>query len=472
MSTTGVPVVAPCDSPEEVVAATEGELVTVAVECPPGRDGPTGLPVGASFGGGQISWTPGMDQAGAHAVDLGGRALRLHVADAFDRDDNVPVVDPAAHPTEYGLDTLHVFTDEALSDDFVDGALIHQGRRYDTEIRVRGALSLQYPKPNLTVRFADEFDSLDPAFDGLDRVVLVAGFDDNSLVRNRLAQQLWADMDPAHLTVPHRSVVVFLDGRYGGVYTMLEDVDDAYPGRHGLDEAGQLFKANDARADFSLDDDPDPGAGFEKKAGDPEDGPAQLGPIADLVEFVDGADDVSFAAEVGDWVDLDDVRDWFAFVSFISAGDSANKNAYWYQASAGGPFRYIPWDFNHSFGQDFLTLRLAPDEHLIDHFVAENRLFERLWNDDGHRAAIIARYRELLDGPLAIAAVVGLVDDLAGDIGVNLDRDGRRWSDDYVGFRLWPERTDVTDGMGELAYIRDWVAARHNAVRAALDEAE
>ncbi|MGI9602407.1 MAG: CotH kinase family protein [Acidimicrobiales bacterium] len=465
------PVNCDVDPPQQWVV--EGEAAMAVIDCGDRDLAVVAAPAGVAVGDGTVEWTPGLDQAGVHHIvlegDGGSARWTVGVADAFAEPGNVPVVDPLTLTHEYGLEVMHLFTDDALSTEYTDASLTHGGHRYDAEIRIRGALSLQYPKPNFTVRLGEPFRSDDPAFDGLDRLVLVAGFDDNSALRNRLAQQLWSDIDDRHLDVPHGSVVVYLDGAYVGLYTVLENVNDEYLGRHQLDPAGQLFKGNDARADFRLDD-PDPAAGFEKKSGAPEDGPAAFGPIADLVEFAATSSDDRFVAEVDQWVDTHDVIDWFVFVSFISAGDSANKNAYWYQSDAGDAFRYVPWDFNHSFGQDFLTVRRPADTDLPLSFLAMNGLFERFWADPDLRRRVIVRYGELLAGPLAPAALGATIDTLVADIDLNLARNEQRWGSTHEQFRLWSDRPDINTGTGEIDYIRQWIVDRHAVVAAEVAE--
>jgi len=460
-----------CQVTPEVIWLVEGQTARATVACDRGDPIVTldDAPAGLDFEEGTLTWTPSLDQAGTYPLVLGpGIEWTVGVADAFADPDNVAVAAPETLTHEFGLQVLHLYSGEGLSTDYHDGTLVHGGRSSAVEVRLRGALSLQYPKPNLTVKVPDGFRSGDPAFDGLDRLVLVAGFDDTSLIRNRLAQQLWADIDDRHLTVPHANVVLYLDGYYAGLYTLLENVNDDYLARRGFDPAAQLFKAADARADFRLDDDPDPTVGFEKKSGEPVDGPAALGPVADLVDFVALADEARFRADLARWIDVPDAIDWFVFVSFISAGDSANKNAYWVQPARGGPFRYVPWDFNHSFGQDFGTARLAPEAQLPEEFTVRNGLFERLWADPARREEVVTRYRELLAGPLAPVALERTVDGLEAEIDASLQRNDQRWGEAYRTFRLWVDRTDFRDGPGEIAYIREWIERRHQAVTEAL----
>ena len=452
----------------------EGELATAVVDC---ADADISLvaPVGVEVSGNRLRWTPQFDQAGTHRIEVEAGSSSatwvVGVADAFDHAENRPVADPQGLTDEFGLEVLHLFPEAHLGEDSVGTTLMHGGRTYEAEVRVRGASSLEHPKVGLDVFVEEGFQSADPTFDGLKQLALLAGFDDNSQLRNRLAQELWSDMSGAHLDVAHASVVVYLDGRYMGVYTLIEELDAEYLERNGLGFDAQLFKADDERADFRMDDDPDATAGFDKKNGEPESGIRALDPIGRLVEFAALADDATFASDLDSWVEVDDIVDWLAFVSFIAASDSTAKNAFWYQPDPDSAFRYIPWDFNHSFGQDWITLRVPPDAQALDFYAEQNGLFERIYTDPVLRAQLLERYDALLDGAFSPDNLSETVAEIAAELGRNLERDERRWGDDYNTYRNWNAREDLESSEGEIAYIVDWIAARHVYMEAAVQQA-
>jgi spore coat protein H len=461
-----------CSLEPAVAWLEEGQPVEAVVDCGDFALG-DGAPLGIEIVDDRVHWVPGLDQAGNYEIavvgDGGSTTWFVGVADAFDHMDNRPVVDPARLTHEFGIDVLHLFPEEHLGDRRVDTALVHGGQSYDAEVGVRGATSLQYPKVGLDVRIDEGFRHSDPGFDGIEKLVLVPSFDDNSLIRNRLAQQLWTEMSQDHLDVSEASMVVYLDGRYMGIFTLVEDIDSSYLARNSLNTDGQLFKADDDRADFRLDDDPDASAGFDKKNGEPESGLRSMDPIGLFVEFVALADDDMFAAEIEEWVDLDDVVDWLVFTDFMAASDSVTKNAYWYQADPETPFRYLPWDFNHSYGQDWNTWRIAADTDALTMHLAFNGLFDRIYADPDLRTRVLRRYQEALAEEFSPAALLAMTDDLVMELGENLGREQRRWGAEYATYRAWSGRTDIETTFGEIAYLRDWIPARHEFVNAAVE---
>src|SRR5690606_11488403 len=100
-------------------------------------------------------------------------------------------------------------------------------------------------------------------------------------------------------------------------------------------------------------------AGYEKKHGLPDPmnadgtGPAGDPAFADLdelVTFVSGADDTTFAAEVPTRIHVPDFQAWQMLVVFLRLADSAGKNSYLHHSTV-TPWHVVPWDFNDSFGQ-------------------------------------------------------------------------------------------------------------------------
>jgi hypothetical protein len=64
-------------------------------------------------------------------------------------------------------------------------------------------------------------------------------------------------------------------------------------------------------------------------------------------------------------IDVEEFADWLLLVGWAIADDSAGKNVYLYHGgepdgALGLLFRYVPWDFNDSFGQSWQTNRVAP----------------------------------------------------------------------------------------------------------------
>jgi spore coat protein CotH len=462
---------------------TEGEEVAFDVSCATGLDlgqdafAIDALPDGAEFDAGHFAWTPGLDQAAVYRIQVAASELGetgevlVGVADAWDADGNLPVVDPTQYPLEYGLPVLFLSPPPTAEEPYVPVSVVYGGVEYAAEGKLRGASSLDYPKKSYILKFDGQRFS-DPDADGgfmnKGHVVLTSTFDDNSYLRQWLAYELWSRLEP---TIPVQSymAVVYMDGVYFGLYTVTDHIDGDVMRASGLSEEGNLYKAINHDANFRLtnSDGADKGTlhdGYEKKEGAPID---DFGDLDELVKFVATASDQEFAEGIDQRVELADYEKWLITSSYSRADDSAGKNSYHYH-DATRSWRVAPWDFNASFGQDWTTRRTAAAP--ADFYPDANHLFERLLAEPTLAAAFGQRYRDALAGPLAQAVVLALIDDEAARIDFGAHRDWARWEAQYRSFGRWSDRTDWTTYDEEVQYLRDWIADRTAAIEEALPQ--
>jgi spore coat protein H len=462
---------------------TEGQPVAFDVACETGLElGPGAfaidpVPDGAAWDpeSGHLEWTPALDQAAVYRIQLEASALGetgeavIGVADAWDADGNLPVVDPAAYPLEYGLPVLFLSPAPGAEEPYVPVTVVYGGVEYAAEGKLRGASSLDYPKKSYILKFDGQRFS-DPDSDGgftnKRRIVLTSTFDDNSYLRQWLAYELWSRLEPS-IPVQSYLAVVYLDGTYFGLYTVSDHIDGELMRASGLSEEGNLYKAIDHDANFRLTT-WDGNAkttlhdGYEKKEGDPIE---DFSDLDQLVEFVASSSDEEFAAGIGTRVELADYEKWLMVASYLRADDSAGKNSYHYHDGTRA-WRVAPWDFNASLGQDWTTRRTGATP--VDLYADANRLFERVLADPTLGPAFGQRYRDALAGPLALDAVLASIDGAAAAIDFGARRDWARWEPDYRAFGRWSDRTDWTSWEEEVAYLRDWLTARTAAIADAL----
>jgi hypothetical protein len=383
-------------------------------------------------------------------------------------------VDPRELPEEDGLPVFHLYMSASLPDDggYRPARLVYRGRCLVARVRYRGETSLRFPKRSMTLDFeaGSTFDEpvLASGFMGRGKLVLISPFNDNSYLRSRLAFEVWNRMSADHLQVKAFSAVVYLNGRYHGLFTVADHVSRDFLVEQGLDPDGDLFKAVGMDANFSRrGEDGWPKTrlrqGFEKKQGQPEDGDAAWRTIEALTAFVADASPERFRAERDAWLETRDYEDWWMFALLAYTKDSVAKNAYHFRArGSGARWRFIPWDVDASFGQDWNTARLEAGE--LDLFKDENHLFARMLEDPALSGPLYARFRELLQGPLRRDVVLGLVDGYARELEAAALKDEIRWGAQYRVFPRWSGRTDLNDFTGEVAYLRAWVHLRWRAL--------
>lgn len=447
---------------------TGDPLYTVAI-----ADGPPGASFDALSS--TFEWTTGLADAGRHRVVLTFTPDAAHpaaaverlevvfdVADAFDAPGDA-AIDPATYVAEFGLPVVDLETTGPITTDDVPSTVWIDGRSHAGTVHVRGAASSGYSKPGMTVQVDGHLDLDAWGLGHPDHLVLATTFDDNSYVRQKLSYDLWAAMaattGDGRLTPRTAYVVVYVDGRYHGLFVAIDRIDDRFLGDMGLAGGGNIFKAIDHNANFRLTDvngDPkvDLAAGYEQKQG------TDASDLRELVQFVGTADGPTFAAGADAWLDRSEFIDWYLFVRFAAADDSGGKNDYLVHDPETGRFRYVPWDFNHSWGQDWRTLRFPPT--VANDFRWNNEVFVHLQDDPGDAASIDARQARFVGGPFSDRALRAKLDAYYALIDPSARRDWSMWAADYQSYGGWASsRTDDwTDYDGEKAYVYAWVDAR------------
>ncbi|HYH97715.1 CotH kinase family protein [Hyalangium sp.] len=462
----------------------EGETLTVTLRCAKGLTGPelrftvSPLPAGASVDeeAGTLRWTPAHDQAAVWTLALTERTtgetgtLEVGVVDNWQARGNVPIADPAVYTEEYGLPVFHLFfPGELTAGAYRPVELVYRGHRYSMEAQYRGATSSVLPNRGLTFKFPENDLFSEPlragGFTGRRRLVLITHFNENSYLRPRLAFDLWNRMSPDHIQIKTYSAVLYLNGRYRGVFTVADHVDDELMVRHGLSKKGDLFKAVDADANFSrLDAEGEPKTvlhqGYEKKEGKPEEGwPTAFDGMNAVTAFVADTAGDAFREGRGELLNPQDYEDWWIFNTLILGTDSSAKNAYHYQArEPRTPTRFIPWDMDATFGQGWDTRRHSATE--LRDFASNNLLFARMLQDPAIAEPMRERYRQLLQGPLSKEEVLRLIDGYARELDAAARRDEARWGEQYRTYERWADRTDFTTWSEEVDYLRQWVDQR------------
>lgn len=461
----------------------EGEVVKVSLRCGTGytdarlRFTVSPLPAGATLdeATGLLTWTPSKTQAAVYSLTLTERTtgetgvLKIGVADNFQAPGNVRDLNPDTYTEEYGLPVIHLsFDGELTAGGYRPVKLVYRGHHYTLQAKYRGATSSSYPKRNYTFKFddADPFNepTLGGGFKDQKTLVLITTFNDNSYMRSRLAFDLWDRMSPDHVPIRTYSAVLYVNGRFKGLFTVADHVDKHLMKRQGLSKDGDLFKAVDKDANFSRLD--HLGAakqsleqGFEKSEGLPESGPGAFATLDALTAFIADSSDDTFRAQWASQLNTQDYEDWWIFNTALLGTDSDSKNAYHYfDPVTRAPWRFIPWDLDATFGQVWDTHRIAAS--LLPDFADHNRLFARMLADPSIATPLRERYRALLHGPLSKQAVLALIDGYEQDIHAVALRDEAQWSSAYRQFEFWNDRTDFTTHEQEVAYLRQWVDER------------
>ena len=470
----------PCTPGAPDTWVEEGTPLALVVGCTARETAPsdvfaiTNVPEGASFDAATrtLTWTPGVDDAATLTLEVTAvgetGTVKLGVLDGWADEANVPP-EPTTYLEEHGLPVLHVTTSPALDyETYSPATIVYRGQTFLGEAKLRGQTSSNYPKHSYTLKFPEAQPFEEPAhgFVHRRRIAVTTTFDDNSYLRHRLAYALWNLMEPTnHVRVEQMSAVLFVDGVYQGLYAVSDQVSRHLFEAQGLDATGNLYKGDTHACNLRLllnngDAKTSLHQGYEKKDGTPLVGePGAYDDLDALVSWAGGADDPTFYGELGTRLVRRDFEDWWIFVSLIEADDSAGKNSFLWHDAPTGMWRYVPWDFNASFGQTWQTEREWWEEPPMAYDWA-NGLWERLFVNPEINAALRVRWATALAGPLAKADVLALYDAMVEEIRPSALRDERRWGAEYAGYADWSFRLDFLSTPEEWTYTRQWISDR------------
>ena len=323
-------------------------------------------------------------------------------------------------------------------------------------VRIHGASSRAYPKKSYGLTLDEPAPLL--GFPASAHWILNAAYIDRSLMRHKLAYDLFRSLGGPgtnRFAAGSRFVEVNVNGKYNGVYLLMQRVDKQLMGLRSYQSNDTvhacIYKAVDHAANFSM-----PGhGGYEQRDPDPTTRP-YWDPLDEFNRFVSRATAEEFSdpqTGIAARLDLDNAIDFHLLVLLAGNGDGITKNFFLArEGQATGPakqrFSFAPWDYDGSLGRSWDTSRVPPSIWLSNH------LFERLRQVPAYREKFVARWTHLSDHQFSMATVQGLIDVDARTLGEAARRNASRWP-----AKGWPYHDQLTFD-DDLAQMKEWVKAR------------
>lgn len=279
------------------------------------------------------------------AVDTGSRESRLPLF--FDPTDSEQYFgrvmsgpDPGSRLPIFRLFVQNVGASESFGG--TRASLEFLGEFYDNiGVRLHGQSSSGFPKKSLNLDFNRDhrfrYATNAPRVKDLK---LLTNYGDKSRVHNTLACEVIQQVGSAgHFAFPVR---VERNGTFHGIQDVMEDADERFLERTGLNPDGALYKVYDAlESPFSS----------EKKTRRDEG-------VADLQGLIDGlrpgATLAQRVAYAWDNVDLPQTVSYFVGLALVSSQDHGHKNFFVYRDTTGsGDWTLLPWDLDLTFGRNW-----------------------------------------------------------------------------------------------------------------------
>ena len=260
---------------------------------------------------------------------------------------------------------------------------------------------------------------------------MLTNWADKSKTRNTLGYEMVRRSgEPAHFAFPVR---IQQNGAFFSVADMVEDGDDRYLDRVGLDPEGALYKMYN-RLDSST-------SGINKKTRKNENN-------RDLQDLITGLG-LSGEARLQfgyDNIDIPGTINYLAALDLTNNRDHGHKNYYLYRDTLGtGEWRPLVWDIDLCLGRNWVSGPAYFDDNFTNNNLragASNRLKTFVYNDATLNQMYLRRVRSLMDqllGPPSspVSYLPDRVDDLTLLIDPN-DNNAQRGNDDAdLDYRKW-----------------------------------
>lgn len=236
------------------------------------------------------------------------------------------------------------------------------------KVRLRGNSSRRTPKKSYKLHFPGKANPLGTGDGAAKTWALISNGFDASLLRNWTAMQIGAQLDALPFTPNCRSVQLYLNGKYLGVYLLIETVS-VNSHRINLTEAPEEVSGNGYLLEMTrYAQEPDFYAGsfhFEVKSRLSDDAEK----AAEQVGYISGYTDAALRAlrggsqdEAAQYLDIASLAD-NCLANEIFKNIDVGWDSYYFTKDAGGKLKFGPvWDFDLAFGNGALPYGYQPAE--------------------------------------------------------------------------------------------------------------
>jgi spore coat protein H len=243
-----------------------------------------------------------------------------------------------------------------------------------------------------------------------------------------LAYRLYRDAGALAPRTTYAQVYLTVEGqkekRYLGLYSISENVDENFAENRFGTRKGAIFKPStqelfvDWGADWAAYN-----QSYDPKTDLTE---AQKQRVMALGRLVSRASDEEFAAQIGDFVDLDDFARYFAVLAWIANHDSLlqnGQNFYTYLHPGTNRMHFIAWDQDFSFGNG----RNNGTGWSIYSAATANRFLSRIYGVEAFRAKYLARMAEFSERLFLPDRFAQQVKEIGLAIRPSIELEGAEW---------------------------------------------
>lgn len=300
-------------------------------------------------------------------------------------------------------------------------------QNYLAGIELRGATVLKFPKKSYNFELktnSSRYGLSDASYALLNRRSLNSWnldgvFKDKSCFRNKISFEIWNQITTNESDrIQIEFTELYINNEHQGLYLIGESfTGEALNLTHsqavlyktayydGLNTTFGAYK-NAPPNNFSWD-------GWEQKHPDPKK-KINWTPLDKLRKLVVLGSDEKFINEIEEVLDVENIIDYYIFLSFVSAADNNNKNSFFVSRGNPSSLSMLPWDLDASFGRQWD----GDDLDIIDPNFSEMKLFDRLLklNPNSFKERLKNRYKELRSTVISNEKVFSLINNFAKEL--------------------------------------------------------
>ena len=298
----------------------------------------------------------------------------------------------------------------------------------DCELCIKGWTSRDLPKKSMGVNFTGRYGGLledaDIYGNGITEygsLSIRAGQDYTfSQFRNELFQDLCLEASDSLYTQESKYCVLYLNGRYWGIYCLKEDISRQYYASHaGVDKDTVEY----LRAPFALGTD-----------------------VMDLINSTAhrNMNEAENYQKVEDLFDIDSLIDWLLFESYSANTDTQGNLRIFRSPESGNKWQLVYYDLDWAFYFDwasFTTLVYGKNNSGNQ----MPKLYANISTNKTFRDKVFSRYAELCKTVLANDHVLELIDEYETLLEPEMPRDRERWD---LTMERWHSEVDG---------LRNWI---------------
>ena len=246
-------------------------------------------------------------------------------------------------------------------------------------IKFRGGTSVRYEKKSMSIKIGSDFKFNQES--GTSKWILNASYIDKTLMRHKIAFDLFKEMDDGNKSPDCSYVKIFRNNNYQGIYVLMKRLNEK---TLELENSGFIYKEPKIYHDslYTLD--------IKKQKYPDRDDSSAYKSLQDFQRFIHFSDQQDFDREIFKRIDIQSFADWYLLLLFSNNSDGVLKNFYVYKTNKKSKLKVAPWDYDHSWGRD------GDNELNMNSDIAENRsvLFKKLLRNEEFLSTVKQRWNK------------------------------------------------------------------------------